>query len=191
MSLTPGFADPVPAAQACFRALLDAMARPGQVRRLAALPEAPAPLTPAAAATLLTLADADTPVWTDAGPAAEQWIRFHAGCPPVADPGTAAFLLATGAPPALAWLDAGTEEEPHRSATLILQVAALEEGSGWTLSGPGIETVHRLRVEGLPPEFAADRAASAAFFPRGVDIVLCAGTRLAALPRTARIEETR
>jgi alpha-D-ribose 1-methylphosphonate 5-triphosphate synthase subunit PhnH len=189
MSLTPGFADPVPAAQACFRALLEAMARPGRVQRLAELPDAPAPLVPAAAAALLTLADAETPVWTDAGPAAEQWLRFHAGCPLVTDPAAAAFLLATGTPPALATLDPGIEEEPHRSATLILQVAALAEGDGWALSGPGIETVHRLCVAGLHAGFAADWAANAARFPRGVDVVLCAGPHLAALPRTTRIEE--
>lgn len=189
MTLTPGFADPVPDAQSCFRALLEAMARPGRVQRIKALPEAPVPLAPAAAAALLTLADAETPVWTDGGPAAEAWLRFHAGCPLVAGPGDAAFLLAVGGMPALASLEAGTEEEPHRSATLILQVAALEQGEGWHLSGPGIEHVHRLRVEGLPPGFLAEWSANAARFPRGADLLLCAGTRLAALPRTTRIEE--
>ncbi|WP_043364184.1 phosphonate C-P lyase system protein PhnH [Belnapia sp. F-4-1] len=187
--LTPGFADPVPDAQACFRALLEAMARPGRVERLAALPEAPAPLAPAAAAVLLTLADAETPVWTDAGPVAEDWLRFHAGCPLVAEPGLAGFLLATGGLPALAALEAGTEEEPHRSATLIVQVAGLELGGGWRLTGPGIEREHRLQVEGLPRGFLADWAANGARFPRGIDLVLCAGNRLAALPRTTRIEE--
>lgn len=191
VTLTPGFAEPVPAAQSCFRALLEAMSRPGLIQALAALPEAPTPLAPAAAAVLLTLADADTPVWTDAGPAAEHWIRFHAGCPLVADPAAAAFLLATGAPPGLALLEAGTEEEPHRSATLILQVTGLEPGAGWTLRGPGIRDTHRLHAAGLPAGFAAAWTANAACFPRGVDLVLCAGDRLAALPRTTRIEETR
>jgi alpha-D-ribose 1-methylphosphonate 5-triphosphate synthase subunit PhnH len=189
MNLTPGFAEPVPAAQSCFRALLEAFSRPGRIQSLVDLPAAPAPLAPAAAAVLLTLADAETPVWTDAGPIAEHWIRFHAGCPLVADPAAASFLLATGAPPPLAALDPGTDEEPHRSATLILQVAVLEAGAGWTLSGPGIETTHRLLAQGLPPGFAADRAADASRFPRGVDILLCAGNRLAGLPRGTRIEE--
>ncbi|MBL6080610.1 phosphonate C-P lyase system protein PhnH [Belnapia sp. T18] len=187
--LTPGFADPVPDAQACFRALLDAMARPGRVQRLAALPEAPAPLAPAAAAVLLTLADAETPVWTDAGPAAEEWLRFHAGCPLVAEPGSAGFLLAAGGLPTLTALEAGTEEEPHRSATLIVQVAGLEPGEGWRLTGPGIEREHRLQVEGLPRGFLADWASNGARFPRGIDLMLCAGNRLVALPRTTRIEE--
>ena len=191
MSLTPGFADPVPAAQSCFRALLEALSRPGRIQSLAALPEAPAPLAPAAAAALLTLADADTPVWTDAGPAAEAWIRFHAGCPLVEDPAAAAFLLATATPPDFSMLDAGTEEEPHRSATLILQVAALADAPGWALTGPGIEHRHHLRVTGAPPGFPAAWAANAARFPRGIDLILCAGDRLAGLPRTTRIEEAR
>ncbi len=190
--LTPGFAAPVTDAQRCFRALLEAMARPGRVQRLLVVPAAPpAPLAPAAAAVLLTLADADTPVWLDAGPDAAAWLRFHAGCPIVEDPGAASFLLAARQPPPpLASLDAGTEEEPHRSATLILQVEALEEAAaGWRLTGPGIEAAHHLLVRGAPAGFLDSWAANRARFPRGVDVVLAAGAdRLAALPRTVAIE---
>lgn len=187
-TLAAGFADPVLDAQRCFRAVLEAMSRPGRVQRVAALPETPAPLDTAAAAVLLALADADTPVWLDAGSAAEAWLRFHAGCPITAAPAEAAFALACGAPPPLRALAQGTEEEPQRSATLILQVAALEEGAGWHLAGPGIEREHRLLVEGLPADFPAQWAANRALFPRGVDVILCAGDRLAALPRTTALE---
>jgi len=184
-----GFADPVLEAQRCFRALLEAMSRPGRVQRLATGLEPPSPLSQAAAAVLLTLADSDTPVWTDAGAGAADWLRFHAGCPLAAAPEGATFLLACAAPPPLAALQAGTEEEPHRSATLVLQVAELQEGAGWRLTGPGIESVHRLLVKGLPDGFLAAWTANHARFPRGVDVVLCAGDRLAALPRSTRIEE--
>jgi alpha-D-ribose 1-methylphosphonate 5-triphosphate synthase subunit PhnH len=187
--LTPGFADPVLGAQSCFRALLEAMSRPGRLQRAAGIEEPPAPLGPAAAAALLALADADTPVWTDAGPAAEAWLAFHAGCPLVAAPEKAVFLLATGPMPPLAALAQGSEEEPHRSATLVVQVAGLAETVGWTLTGPGIEHAHRLQVEGLPKDFRRQWAANRAGFPRGVDLVLCAGPWLAALPRTTRVEE--
>lgn len=183
------FADPVLDAQGCFRAVLEAMSRPGRVQHLALDLQPPAPLGIASAAVLLTLTDAETPVWLDAGPEATEWLRFHAGCPLVAGPGAAAFLLATGAPPGFDALALGSDEAPQDGATLVLQVASLEEAPGWTLTGPGIEHQHRLRVTGLPAGFVAARAALAAEFPRGVDVILCAGDRLAALPRTTRIEE--
>lgn len=188
-ALSPGFADPVLDAQACFRAVLEAMSRPGRVVQAGSALRPPAPLAPAAAAVLLALADADTPLWSDAGADAEAWLRFHCGAPFVAAPGEAAFVLASGSPPALAALDAGTEEQPQRGATLVVQVAALEQGAGWRLTGPGIEHAHRLSVTGAPDGFIAAWAQNRARFPRGVDVVFCAGDRLAALPRTVAIAE--
>ena len=187
--LTAGFADPILDAQAAFRAVLEAMSRPGHVLRAGGGLKPPAPLNRAAAAVLLALADADTPLWLDAGADAEAWLRFHCGAPVVAGAGAAAFVLATGVPPALAALDQGTEEEPQRGATLVVQVAALTEGEGWRLTGPGIEREHRLRVTGAPEGFLAAWAANRAAFPCGVDVVFCAGDRLAALPRTVMIAE--
>ncbi|NMJ42204.1 phosphonate C-P lyase system protein PhnH [Roseomonas sp. JC162] len=187
--LTPGFADPVLDAQAIFRAVLEAMSRPGRIQRAGAGLQPPAPMMPSAAAVLLTLADSGTTLWQDAGEDAAAWLRFHCGAPFADAPGEAAFVLATGAPPSVAALNAGTEEEPERGATLIVQVAALEEGAGWRLTGPGIEREHRLAVTGLPPDFVAAWARNRARFPRGVDVILCAGERLAALPRTVAIAE--
>jgi alpha-D-ribose 1-methylphosphonate 5-triphosphate synthase subunit PhnH len=190
--LAAGFADPVLDAQRCFRAVLDAMARPGRVHRVGASLCPPAPLDLAASAVLLTLVDADTPLWIDGGPDASAWVRFHCGAPLVTDPGAASFVMAphAGTAPPLAALDPGTDEAPQRGATLILQVADLAaDDAGWRLTGPGIEREHRLRVEGAPPGFVAAWRANRAGFPRGVDVILCAGAKLAALPRTVRIDE--
>jgi len=77
--LSPGFADPVTSAQACFRAVLDAMAHPGRIKTA---PEvtAPAPLCAALGAVLLTLVDPETPLWLDPeAAAARAWIGFHTG----------------------------------------------------------------------------------------------------------------
>ncbi len=184
--MLPGFADPVLDAQGCFRAALDALARPGRVCRVPAPPPAPVPLEPAAAALLLALCDAETGVCLlDAEPARE-WLRFHAGCPD-APLGSARFVLAAGAMPDLAALDPGTDEAPQDSATLILQVAALEEGAGMRLRGPGIAHEHGLLAAGLPPDFPARWAANRARFPRGVDLFLCCGHRLAGIPRGTEI----
>lgn len=188
-ALTPGFADPALDAQAAFRAVLDAMSRPGRVQRAGAGLAPPAPLMPAAAAVLLALADSATPLFHDGGTGAEAWLRFHAGAPMAATPAEAAFVLATGAPPVLSALSPGTEEEPERGATLVLQVAGLSEGDGWRLAGPGIEHEHRLAVAGLGSGFVRDWAANRALFPRGVDVILCAGEHLAALPRGITIAE--
>ncbi len=181
----PGFANPVLDAQASFRALLEAMSRPGRVQAIVPPPEVPPGLSPAAAAVLLTLVDAATPLRLAADAEAEAWLRFHCGCPLVRD--GAAFVLDPAA--GLLDLEAGTEEEPERGATLILDVASLEEGAGWRLAGPGIREEHRLRVTGAPAGFVADWARNRARLPRGVDVILCAGTRIAALPRSVCIEE--
>jgi len=187
--MRPGFTDPVLDAQSCFRAVLEAMSRPGRVQRLASALAPPALLDAATAAVLLTLVDAETPLWLNAGVEAEEWVRFHCGCPVAATPAEAAFVLATATPPDLASLPQGTDEEPEAGATLIWQVAALEAGEGWRLSGPGIEREHRLRVGGAPEGFRAAWAARRGGYPRGVDVILCAGQSIAALPRTTRIEE--
>jgi alpha-D-ribose 1-methylphosphonate 5-triphosphate synthase subunit PhnH len=181
-----GFADPVLDSQATFRAVLEAMSHPGRVQPVPVPPELPPGLGAAAAAVLLALADADTPIRLAAGTEVEAWVRFHTGAR--AAPATeAAFVL----DPAARLLDlaAGTEEEPERGATLILPVTALAEGAGWRLTGPGIQAIDRLAVTGAPPGFLADWAANRARFPRGVDVILCAGDRIAALPRGIAIEE--
>ncbi|MCC7426562.1 MAG: phosphonate C-P lyase system protein PhnH [Alphaproteobacteria bacterium] len=193
-ALAPGFADPVLDSQACFRALLDAMARPGTIHPIPAALHPPAPLGAAMAAAALTLLDLDTPFWLDdaaATPDALGWLRFHAGSPVVREPARAAFALIADPARALLPLDRfplGEDAYPDRSATLIVQVAALEARGGFTLRGPGVEGSARVSVSGLPDGFAAAWDANRALFPRGIDLVLCAGSALACLPRTTALE---
>jgi alpha-D-ribose 1-methylphosphonate 5-triphosphate synthase subunit PhnH len=90
--------------------------------------------------------------------------------------------------PSLDGFDWGTDEEPQRGATLIVQVPVLAGEGGWSLSGPGIAERAALRVDGLPEAFAAERRAMNGAFPRGLDILFTSGARLAALPRTTILE---
>jgi alpha-D-ribose 1-methylphosphonate 5-triphosphate synthase subunit PhnH len=185
----PGFADPATDAQSCFRAVLHAMSRPGTIAVAGAGLLPPAPLDPAMAAVLLTLADADTPLWLDpAASAAADWAAFHCGAPRAGRIGQAAFACALTMP-ALSSLHPGTDLAPEESATLILQVPALGQGTRYRLSGPGLRAPALLRLEGLPDGFLAQWAANHALYPCGVDLVLCEGERLCALPRSVRIEE--
>lgn len=185
----PGFAEPVGEAQATFRAVLDAMARPGRLHAAGEHLAAPAPLHGATAAVLLTLVDNETPLWLDRdASAARDWLAFHCGADIVAATARAQFALALSLPE-LTTLSAGTDEAPEDSATLILQVAALGTGTRYRLNGPGLREPAVLSVSGLPRNFAAAWQQNHALYPRGIDIILCSGTTLTALPRSVSIEE--
>lgn len=193
--LKPGFADPVHGAQQTFRALLQALARPGRVQRCGGELDPPAPLGPAMAATALTLADADTPLWLApalAGEAVAAYLRFHCNVPLVSDPAAAAFAFAPAAElPALDAVPPGSDRAPEASATVVVEVPGLTSGdpAGWPLHGPGIAEIERLRVDGLPDGFLAQWQANHAAFPQGVDLLLTCGARVCGLPRTTGIAE--
>ena len=186
--LAAGFADPVADAQRCFRAVLDAMARPGQIAHVTGT-TAPLPLGAAAAAVVLTMVDHETPLWVDPEAAAtRRWIEFHCGARIVADPAACAFALALALPD-LTRLRAGSHESPETSATVVCQVKSFDTGQALRLSGPGLREARVLTVGGLPRDFVSIWRRNHALFPRGIDLILCAGERLTALPRTVSIEE--
>jgi alpha-D-ribose 1-methylphosphonate 5-triphosphate synthase subunit PhnH len=187
-----GFAAPVPQAQTAFRAVMTAMAHPGRVVDLGDGLVPPTPLSPAAAAVLLSLTDPETPVWYEAAPPeVADWLRFHTGAPSVDQAERADFALLRAGSDVAKWRDfaTGTATDPHRSATLVLPVEAFEGGPGLVLRGPGIDGSARIAPLGLPTGFVAAMAANGALFPLGFDLLLTSGTRLLALPRTTRILE--
>ena len=182
--LLAGFGDPVRDSQAVFRSVMDAMARPGRVHEITG-PDMP-PLAGATAAVLLTLVDGETPLWLDEGAAAAwDWIAFHCGAPRAAA-GAAQFAVVLGTA-ALEAFSAGSDEEPEGSTTVILQVEALGRGDALRLKGPGLAGEEVLAVTGLPAAFASFWQTNRRLFPRGIDLILCAGNRVAALPRTVEI----
>jgi alpha-D-ribose 1-methylphosphonate 5-triphosphate synthase subunit PhnH len=193
--LTAGFADPVLSAQSTFRAVLDAVARPGSVQRVRAALAPPSPLSRGTAAIALTLCDHDTPVWLGPELAAHDdvaaWLRFHCGCELVTAPTRAAFAFAGAAAdlPAFAAFNLGTADYPDRSTTLIVQVRTLEAGAGLVLTGPGIRGSSRLLADPLPPDMAARLAQNHALFPRGIDLLLATDDAVAALPRSVRVSQ--
>ncbi len=182
--LSGGFADaPVQSAHA-FRHVLEAMARPGTIRTVTGATP-PAPLSVAAGVALLTLADGTTPVHL-AGAAdcrsVRDWIAFHIGAPlsPAEDADFAVGTWDHLAP--VTRFRIGQPDYPDRSATLIVELDRLTN-HGPCLTGPGIATGTWLSL----PETAAFRA-NRALFPLGFDCIFTCGDRLAALPRSTRVE---
>lgn len=197
IDLGAGFADPVIEAQECFRMVMSAFAQPGTIATLKRTPPAPAGISKAMACVALTLCDYETPVWLDAvlrsSRAVTDYLRLHTGSRTCEAPETAAFAFASNFHllPELVSFAQGTLEFPDASTTIVLEVSELEPVAGWQLSGPGIASHTPLSAGQLPPEFETALNSNRLLYPRGIDIILCCGDKLAALPRTARIETER
>lgn len=180
--LAEGFANPPIDAAKAFRAVMQAMARPGTVQVTTS--PAPGPMQGAMAAVLLCLCDHDTPVWLAPSLDLEEvrdWVRFHTGAL-LTGRAEAHFAFGTWAEmQPLSDFAIGTPQYPDRSATLIVEVSDL--GAAHTLTGPGIEHTARLTV----PDPQAMRA-NRALFPLGLDFLFTQGDLLAGLPRTTDVE---
>jgi alpha-D-ribose 1-methylphosphonate 5-triphosphate synthase subunit PhnH len=191
--LPAGFADKVLSAQTTFRSVMDAMARPGSVQRVAVASGAPVALMRGTAAIALTLFDHDTPVWLD--PVLSEtsdvgkWLKFHTGAPVIADSSVCSFAVVGDARalPALDRFAVGTSEYPDRSTTVILQVESLTQGPAFELSGPGIDGAAVLQATLQPADLFERLAINATLFPRGIDVVLVADDAVVAIPRTTRL----
>lgn len=187
-----GFTDPASGAQAVFRVALEALAHPGRVLTVDADCGVPAGLSPAMTAMLLTLVDGDTPLWLapSVQEEARAFLRFHCGCPVVDAPGLARFAVVPlgHETPALSVFHPGDPAYPDQSATLLVEVADLEQGRELSLSGPGILDRAALRVDGLDEDFWREWRLNHQRFPLGLDLFLIQGRRICGLPRSTRVE---
>lgn len=182
-SLEGGFTDaPIESAQA-FRKVMNVMAKPGVIEDLA-IASPPEPLSVAAGTLLLTLCDAQTPIFLVGEydtPAVREWITFHCNAP-FSDAPSCMFALGD-------WQDLlpldqypiGTSEYPDRSATLVVEMHELKP-EGHELSGPGIKTTSQLSLPNLE-HFQRNGL----FYPLGLDFYFTHDDKIAALPRTTKI----
>ena len=189
-----GFADPTRDSQTSFRAIMDALANPGTPRRLAESALAVGPLGAELVNTLLTLSDADTPIWLSDSlrvSSVEAFIAFHTGAPLTREPGRASFALVANLNelPKLEQFNLGTQEYPDRSTTVVLQVASLTGGPELISRGPGIKDHGHFAPVGLPQDFIHQWSANREKFPRGIDLLLVADGQVMGLPRSTRLSE--
>ena len=194
----PGFADPARDAQRAFRAVLNAIAHPARSYPLAGPAEAPAALGRGLAAVALTLLDEDCAVWLGGALARDAeiaaWLAFHTGARRVDTAAAAGFVIAgPDVLPPLASLALGTDEAPHLSATVVLDVRG---GTGFpntgparfTARGPGIDGAATLTAPWAPDGFADAWHRNTEVFPRGVDLLLVDEDTVTAVPRTTRLQ---
>ncbi|MER5790196.1 phosphonate C-P lyase system protein PhnH [Streptomyces sp. NPDC001980] len=186
-------------AQGVFRAVLDALARPGTTTRLPVAPTGP---VPAALLPLLALADLGTGFCvleqdgTGGTGGTGRWsevvaVATNAPAVPLAEARLVAAVRPV-APDEIRRLRRGSAEAPEDGALLFLPVSALDGGPRkWRLSGPGVPGDLVVAPDGLPDGFVEARAEAVAGFPAGIDLLLTAPDgRLLGLPRsTAVVEE--
>ncbi|HEX3514561.1 MAG TPA: phosphonate C-P lyase system protein PhnH [Trebonia sp.] len=208
----PGFADPTPDAQRAFRAVLDALAHPTRSFPLAGPADPPAALGRGLAAVALTLLDEDCALWLGGALAHDDevaaWLAFHTGARRVNAAAEAGFVIACpDALPPLASLAPGTDEAPHLSATVVLDIRGCTgfpntglpntglpntglPNTGlarFSARGPGIDGTAALSAPWAADGFADAWHRNTAIFPRGVDLLLVDEDTVAALPRTTRL----
>lgn len=165
--------------QHAYRLLMQAFANPGQIETLA---------EDALLLTLATLLDGATSIADVHGLiSALDLARLETVN---AATETAHFVLAEGGQVPAFTPSLGTLESPEGGATLLLTVTAFNDGTPYTLSGPGVDGARNVTLQGLNPAWLDARESWNAAFPMGVDIVLLADKQVMALPRTTKISTT-
>ncbi len=184
-----GFTDTAHDAQTTFRALLNALARPGMVQTTSVLTP-PIGLEPGCAAACLTLLDLETVVWLQPGLSKDvrSWLLFHTGCRFTDEPRAANFALIwqMATAPELAEFSWGTVEYPEASTSLLVQLPELTGGETVTLQGPGILPETNVSLP-LPPAFWHQWQTLTAEYPLGLDCWYFARNQVIGLPRTAKL----
>jgi alpha-D-ribose 1-methylphosphonate 5-triphosphate synthase subunit PhnH len=186
------FADPAVESQAAFRAILKAIASPGAIESCGRGLAPPSPLSPAAAAAILTLADFETPLWIAPSLAAGEavaYLKFHTGASLAASPDEAAFALVDLERDGLDLMSfaQGAPDYPDRSTTVVAQTRSLSRRPEIRITGPGVRGTADIEFGPAPSDFLSQWEANHSRFPLGVDLILARGTELAVLPRSVRV----
>jgi alpha-D-ribose 1-methylphosphonate 5-triphosphate synthase subunit PhnH len=193
--------------QRTFRGLLDSMARPGKVNRLAAYPlgEAGAPaVDPYLLGVACTLLDSEVGFCAadDREGRLSGYLAFWTGARRVAL-GEADFLFLTPEddPRLLYEAKRGTLDYPDRGATAIVSGVGLVEpetaggaaargssGPPLRLTGPGVPGEATLVAGGIGEQQVAVWREINQEYPLGIDVILVGEGRVACLPRSVKSE---
>jgi alpha-D-ribose 1-methylphosphonate 5-triphosphate synthase subunit PhnH len=166
-----------------YRVLLEAMSRPGSRQALHGVTES----SGAAVAVLATLLDGSVSLSDPQGLLSETDCTLLQTVQ--AGPEQADYLLCRGQQAPGFEPKLGSLPSPECSATLVVEVASLNDGDlHLNLSGPGIRAKRECAIAGLDPDWLARREEWVGGFPLGVDLILVDREQVMALPRTTRVE---
>lgn len=194
--------DPVHDTRKTFRSLVDATSRPGTVQE--------APAAPADHAVLATLVDHEVGLATDDASLREALSAEGRLTTVPVDEADVVHVDgdAEDAPERIRDARRGTLKEPSDGATVVVTVAGLTgdaatdgaasdepgesdsvgESRTLRLTGPGVPGARAVGVTRLSTGAVEGIVDAQSGFPRGVDVVLTADRRIAALPRSVEVE---
>lgn len=169
--------------QQLFRALLNAMARPGSLEENVSVAEGGTSGLPVLAMLVdgeVSLADPHQLLQKN------DWLLLQTA-EKSAD--TADYILCNGNLVPDFSPKCGTLTCPEHSATLIVSVSGLNSGTTrLQLTGPGIAESTNLLVDGFDPSWLQARQDWVCEFPLGIDLILVSATQFTAIPRTTKVE---
>ncbi|NHN34167.1 phosphonate C-P lyase system protein PhnH [Paenibacillus agricola] len=191
--------------QFIYRQLLDAFARPGQISSIALNSTKLSSLSPLQAMVTcfaMTLFDGEVSISIEMEDKQEleAYVRQQTFSR-IGPASEADYVIAKGSMgedqiyDLLSKLKNGTLIRPEDGATVFIHVDGMDankgtEGNCWTLTGPGIQDVGTLCVQGLPKAWIDERTKLNAEYPLGIDMVLFTESgQLTALPRTTIMRE--
>jgi alpha-D-ribose 1-methylphosphonate 5-triphosphate synthase subunit PhnH len=176
--------------QAVFRAVLQALARPGRIYQLPAVREFPRADARYGYAILAALADGEVSICLTGASEAECAFASLGTGARLSRVGEADYALALEDDPTVPIsLTRGELETPEDGATLVALVRRIgADGLALSCAGPGVRSSTRLRVAGLSSETMAARNVACSAYPLGIDLILVdVDGRVAGIPRTTTV----
>ncbi|QPT39688.1 carbon-phosphorus lyase complex subunit [Oligella ureolytica] len=85
----------------------------------------------------------------------------------------------------------GSREAPEDGAMVVIEIDAISESSGSLCveaTGAGLPAARRMFFSGLNEGVITDHIALHDSYPCGIDLLLCAGKKMVAIPRHLRLE---
>ena len=174
-----------------YRAVLDAMSRPGRYQTLSIDRGDDDHNEPALIALLASLLDQTVSLADpDKLISQEHMLLLQAQFD---QPEQADFILCRGTERPNFQPKLGTLPSPEHSATIVIlleKIARSNEHCELTLQiqGPGIDGIELSGITGLNEQWLSARAQWVSNFPLGVDLILVDDSGLVALPRTSKVE---
>lgn len=182
--------------QEVFRMTLDCMAKPGVIQEMVYVSEQPVHCSPALFLQAITLLDGEVTfhIIGQNSSFIENYfssITFSKVAP--IEEANYLFILkdvdAETIQMVIQKANIGTLENPHQSATILLEVTRLSNDQQLKLTGPGIQEMNFVQIT-ESDQWILQRAKRNQAYPLGLDFILIdEDARLMCIPRTTRIEK--